>query len=1045
VANVKHTDPSSVLSLWHLLELLAYTKLEKQLQQPAKRLFARIPEPLVWRDIIEDLQRQSQLPADSKPLALVYMGVFKVAPLLAAAYLTLDISRSLSDNIDGETALAAFRLTRDGHYADNSLTLSALPWTVGLLERRPDRERLDAEGFSALMSRAQEMSEQWIFDQALHKRPIEHADLVAFSAFLRESAGCASVMPEELARILVRPSSAADEYEEDELLKSPFLTDIESAQREQRAGDMSPLLAAFLGDVDESSRRNHAQNRYEVSDTLRPENWARGAWPNEAYDPILMQEVAISVARLASEGKPGDDRFVAVNGPPGTGKTTLLRAFIADRLVERARILVKYEEPRSAFTLVDEATLGNYNSRVYAPADDICGYEMVIATMNNPAAEKISDELPAKDSVHGFLADLEELDHYAATSAAISESSADQASWGLIAASLGSTKKRNAFRDAFWWDERGALDAVVTREVNSKRTFDWNLVREQFRKTMETLERRIDARQHIAAAISLNRVHAENLENVLREHSQACARLAFAEQNIEESSPERSHAVEAYDVVRARFVERFPPFVRNALATFLHWLPVRDVRAFRANAVAACDRLRVLETDRDAARKAIDRLQTAMRQMQNELESRWRAIFETAKNDEIMLDPTWWRRSHAEIQEEVPLFDKEICELRRRLFVDALRVHRAFVQAAWIRLKPTLHAWSHALVERSPYDNPTTIAAMWRAAFLVVPAISTTFASVSRIFRDVPNETFAWAIVDEAGQAVPQAAVGLFRRTRRALVVGDPNQILPVVPIGERLVHDLRRRCGVHVNWVADGRDGASLQTLADNASRHGATRGSDEDSTWIGIPLYVHRRCVDPMFTISNNIAYGGVMINRTPSVPDTLALPSSRWIDMEGRCDEGHVVMRQIDFVGESIRQIRNRILPTPSVYVITPFLDIARTAHMEFMKMGIAQVDIGTVHTIEGKQADIVFMILGLDGNNAKATDFAAQRPNLLNVAVTRAKHRCYIVGSARIWGTDRYFGFAHQMLGESKPEEFETELGSMSPSREESTHVPFLSYS
>jgi hypothetical protein len=77
---------------------------------------------------------------------------------------------------------------------------------------------------------------------------------------------------------------------------------------------------------------------------------------------------------------------------------------------------------------------------------------------------------------------------------------------------------------------------------------------------------------------------------------------------------------------------------------------------------------------------------------------------------------------------------------------------------------------------------------------------------------------------------------------RRALIVGDPSQILPVVPLGERFVRELRARYGVHADWVANGEDGGSLQTLADRASRHGATRVSMGEKQWIGIPLYVHR-----------------------------------------------------------------------------------------------------------------------------------------------------------------------------------------------------------
>jgi superfamily I DNA and/or RNA helicase len=67
------------------------------------------------------------------------------------------------------------------------------------------------------------------------------------------------------------------------------------------------------------------------------------------------------------------------------------------------------------------------------------------------------------------------------------------------------------------------------------------------------------------------------------------------------------------------------------------------------------------------------------------------------------------------------------------------------------------------------------------------------------------------------------------------------------------------------------------------------------------------------------------------------------------------------------------------------------------------GGKQITCGIVHVSQGRQAPVVV----LAGTTPGARSWAAERPNLLNVAVSRAEHRLDVVGNQENWADKRHF--------------------------------------
>ncbi|MBP2443030.1 hypothetical protein JOH51_000469 [Rhizobium leguminosarum] len=237
----------------------------------------------------------------------------------------------------------------------------------------------------------------------------------------------------------------------------------------------------------------------------------------------------------------------------------------------------------------------------------------------------------------------------------------------------------------------------------------------------------------------------------------------------------------------------------------------------------------------------------------------------------------------------------------------------------------------------------------------------------------------------------------------------------------------------------------ASVQMLADAANRNGTTvPGEEADGLWIGCPLRLHRRFIDPMFGLANRIAYQNKMVfgleKRRPAGDAPPVYGDSAWIDVSGRVSGKQTVAEQTDFIVDVLTATYRRDGVLPDLYVISPFKEVKNSlrqalTHAACMdrperKYAVPpsklsrwlRERIGTVHTFQDKEEDIVFIVLGADADHGEAAAWAAPKPNLLSVALTRAKRRFYIVGDSTFGQTLPYFREAANALETMQAAEF-----------------------
>jgi len=333
---------------------------------------------------------------------------------------------------------------------------------------------------------------------------------------------------------------------------------------------------------------------------------------------------------------------------------------------------------------------------------------------------------------------------------------------------------------------------------------------------------------------------------------------------------------------------------------------------------------------------------------------------------------------------------KNLKSKQKKLAIDILRNRRRtalknLLCDAQKRRRLMIHAKS--LVSRKTNQNAKLLEKEdFKPLLAAFPCWCTTTYAISNSLPLKPA-MFDVVIIDEASQCDIASCIPVLYRAKKAIIVGDDKQ-LP------------------HLSFLEKAKEQSFLSQY--NIDERYQLMWRYRENSMFDLANYYslnpvlldeHFRSPAPIIQFSSNEFYGGKIKIMSPNFNDGNIVQLK--IVRDGKVD--HDATRNVPECEEVVKTIQELIMNDKdpanpvSIGVISPF-----RAQVDLIKKAILRVfdnetilrhklDCGTAHTYQGDERDIMLLSWTFAPNSHNQSLMFAQKPNLFNVAITRARHK------------------------------------------------------
>lgn len=737
-----------------------------------------------------------------------------------------------------------------------------------------------------------------------------------------------------------------------------------------------------------------------------------------------------------------DNDLIAVEGPPGTGKTSLLKEIIANKIVERANLILENWNQNFKET--------NYYGNKYYKIDwynqdKRTIKSIVVSSKNGEAIENVGKEV--NKDIRYMMPISRKYKRTQRLKNATKLRAVPQYK-GLICLPLGKQDNVQDFKDFLY---QSFLPTLEKLQEKDNATIIIEKIKEKYKKKLN------EVKEYEKFLLKLSQIrniedycyktnedlekdeeyNKQMLDNIKLKYSDLSGKLNKKEADVKANTKRISNINKKIRNSQKKIVE-YQTIIRDLKERKIDFEILNknffsrliNHKLYKSNKNIDFDKEIIdAQVASDTENRQIEQYikeKSVLEKEVDKLNGQYENIKDKCQNYENEFDKAKTKLKEIKLIEEFNIKNEEkywnyssmleiycksyLNKLNQELFQLALKLNEAYIIKNGKEIAENLRLFlpeeQTSYICQKFYDSTDIynekkqegIRNLWNTLFLCFPVVTTTLDSFcKRCFHLIP-EYIDLELIDESGQILPHNLVSALYRAKKAVIVGDVNQIEPIYSNINRSFYQNQKIIGEVFEDIKINEN--SVQTLAN--------KSTDILSNGENIILNDHYRCEKNIINFSNENVYENKLNMHVEDEFNKPFLNNMIALDVRGKRTKGSEYQKsknenkvEVEACIQAIKYIKEQDKEGASVAIVTPFKEQKYLLESRLKREGLEDVKVGTVHAFQGQEKDYIIFTPTLDALEPKwAVKFIGDKCNMLNVAVTRAKKQFIYIGNLNV---------------------------------------------